>query len=72
MTIKNNYKVLPCKNQNYGRGFGKRIKYFLVSTTSKQTLLTFSFRLTGRLTMKQSNIMPIRQHLQNIYYIRLK
>ena len=72
MTIKNYYKVLACKNQNYGRGFGKRIKYFLVSTISNETLLTFSFRGTGRLTMKQSKIMPMRQQRQNIYYIRLK
>ena len=67
MTIKNNYKVLPCKNKNYGRGFGKRIKYFLVSTTSKQTFLTFDFRLTGRLTIKQSKIIPNRKQRQNIY-----
>ena len=68
MTIKNYYKVLPCKNQ--GRGFGKRIKYFLVSTISNETLLTFSFRLTARLTIKQSKIIPIRKQRQNIYYIR--
>ena len=66
MTIKNNYKVLPCKNKNYGRGFGKRIKYFLVSTISYETFLTFDFRGCDRRIMKQSKIIPNRKQRQNI------